>query len=75
MRSHGLSGLTTRDRFDIPQSPGVDERFDDQGIATVGARRTIGFDHEEDARRFHVSPGRVTLVTPDMLGQSIHHIR
>jgi glucose-1-phosphate adenylyltransferase len=35
----------------------------------------IGFDHEEDAHRFHVSPGRVTLVTPDMLGQSIHHIR
>jgi glucose-1-phosphate adenylyltransferase len=35
----------------------------------------IGFDHEEDAHRFHVSPGGVTLVTPDMLGQSIHHIR
>ena len=35
----------------------------------------IGFDHEEDAHRFHVSPGGITLVTPDMLGQSIHHIR
>jgi len=35
----------------------------------------IGFDHEADAHRFHVSPGRITLVTPDMLGQSIHHIR
>ena len=35
----------------------------------------IGFNHEEDAHRFHVSPGGVTLVTPDMLGQSIHHIR
>jgi glucose-1-phosphate adenylyltransferase len=35
----------------------------------------IGFDPEEDAHRFHVSSGGVTLVTPDMLGQSIHHIR
>jgi len=35
----------------------------------------IGYDHEEDAHRFHVSPGGITLVTPDMLGQSIHHIR
>jgi glucose-1-phosphate adenylyltransferase len=35
----------------------------------------IGYDHDEDAHRFHVSPGGITLVTPDMLGQSIHHIR
>jgi glucose-1-phosphate adenylyltransferase len=35
----------------------------------------IGVDREEDAHRFHVSPGGVTLVTPDMLGLSIHHIR
>jgi len=35
----------------------------------------IGFDREEDAKRFHVSQGGVTLVTPDMLGQSIHHVR
>ncbi len=35
----------------------------------------IGFNREEDMHRFHVSPGGITLVTPDMLGQSIHHIR
>jgi glucose-1-phosphate adenylyltransferase len=35
----------------------------------------IGFNREEDAKRFHVSKGGVTLVTPDMLGQSIHHVR
>ena len=35
----------------------------------------IGFDREEDAHRFHVSTGGITLVTPDMLGQSIHQIR
>jgi len=31
----------------------------------------IGEDPEEDARRFHVSPGGVVVVTPDMLGQEI----
>jgi len=31
----------------------------------------IGENPEEDARRFHVSPGGVVVVTPDMLGQDI----
>jgi glucose-1-phosphate adenylyltransferase len=35
----------------------------------------IGFDPEEDAKRFYVSEGGVTLVTPEMLGQQVHHIR
>jgi len=35
----------------------------------------IGFNREEDAKSFHVSPSGITLVTPDMLGQSIHHVR
>ena len=32
----------------------------------------IGFDRERDARLFHVTPGGITLVTPDMLGQALH---
>lgn len=36
---------------------------------------TIGFDHEEDRKRFHVSPEGVVLVTPDALGQTHHRIR
>jgi glucose-1-phosphate adenylyltransferase len=36
---------------------------------------TIGVDAEEDAKRFYVSPGGVILVTPEMLGQEIHHVR
>jgi glucose-1-phosphate adenylyltransferase len=28
----------------------------------------IGYDHAEDARRFHVSPKGIVLVTRDMLG-------
>jgi glucose-1-phosphate adenylyltransferase len=35
----------------------------------------IGEDRAEDAKRFHVSPGGVVLVTPDMLGQKRHYVR
>ncbi|MGZ8165334.1 MAG: GlgC family sugar phosphate nucleotidyltransferase, partial [Methylobacter sp.] len=35
----------------------------------------IGENPQEDAKRFHVSPGGVVLVTPDMLGQRLHYVR
>jgi glucose-1-phosphate adenylyltransferase len=35
----------------------------------------IGEDRAEDEKRFHVSPGGVVLVTPDMLGQNRHYVR
>jgi glucose-1-phosphate adenylyltransferase len=35
----------------------------------------IGEDPEKDAERFHVSPGGIVLVTPEMLGQEFHHVR
>jgi glucose-1-phosphate adenylyltransferase len=35
----------------------------------------IGEDPEEDAERFHVTPGGVVLVTPEMLGQELHYVR
>ena len=35
----------------------------------------IGEDRAEDEKRFHVSPGGVVLVTPDMMGQNRHHVR
>jgi len=34
----------------------------------------IGEDPNEDAKRFYVSEGGVVLVTPDMLGQSLHDL-
>ncbi len=36
---------------------------------------SIGIDTKEDAQQFHITPGGVTLVTPEMLGQEIHHVR
>jgi len=35
----------------------------------------IGKNREDDEKRFYVSPQGVVLVTPDMLGQTIHHVR
>ena len=35
----------------------------------------IGLDREQDSKRFHVSSGGVTLVTPEMLGQVVHRPR
>jgi glucose-1-phosphate adenylyltransferase len=35
----------------------------------------IGLNPEQDRKRFHVSDKGITLVTPDMLGQSLHHAR
>lgn len=35
----------------------------------------IGLNPEEDRKRFYVSEKGITLVTPDMLGQSTHHSR
>lgn len=35
----------------------------------------VGQDQEEDRKRFYVSPKGIVLVTPDMLGQVIHHVR
>ncbi len=36
---------------------------------------TIGYDPDEDRRRFTVTPKGVVLVTPEMLGQYIHYVR
>ncbi|HFQ13850.1 MAG TPA: glucose-1-phosphate adenylyltransferase [Gammaproteobacteria bacterium] len=35
----------------------------------------IGQDPEADKERFYISPGGVVLVTPEMLGQQLHHVR
>lgn len=41
----------------------------------VPAGLVVGEDPESDAERFHVSPGGVVLITPEMLGQVMHYVR
>ena len=41
----------------------------------VPAGTRIGDDLAEDAKRYGVTPKGVVLVTPEMLGQEIHHVR
>ena len=35
----------------------------------------IGENRADDAKKYHVSPGGVVLVTPDMLGQNLRYVR
>jgi len=42
---------------------------------TLPPDTVIGEDREADAKRYYVSPGGVTVVTPEMLGQELHHVR
>jgi glucose-1-phosphate adenylyltransferase len=41
----------------------------------IPANTQIGVDPVEDEKRFYISPNGVVLVTPEMLGQLIHHVR
>jgi glucose-1-phosphate adenylyltransferase len=41
----------------------------------IPAHTVIGYDNEEDAKKFYVSPGGVVLVTPEMFGQERHRVR
>jgi glucose-1-phosphate adenylyltransferase len=34
----------------------------------------IGYDREQDARRFYVSEKGIVVVTPEMLGQDYHRV-
>jgi glucose-1-phosphate adenylyltransferase len=45
----------------------------DQG-ARIPAGLVAGHDIEEDRKRFHVTDKGVTLITPGMLGQQLHHL-
>jgi glucose-1-phosphate adenylyltransferase len=42
---------------------------------TLPAGIRIGVDPIEDRRRFHVTERGIVLVTPEMLGQNVHHAR
>jgi len=40
----------------------------------IPAGTKIGFDIEADKQKYHVSPNGVALITPDMLGQTLHRV-
>ncbi len=58
----------------IEQGCRIHKAIIDRGC-TIPNGMVIGENPEEDARRFHVSPGGVTLVIPEMLGQSTRRVR
>ena len=35
----------------------------------------VGYDSEADRKRFYVTEKGITLITPEMLGQNVHHMR
>ncbi len=41
----------------------------------IPAGLSVGYDTQEDRKRFHVTEKGVTLITPEMLGQHAHYIR
>jgi glucose-1-phosphate adenylyltransferase len=41
----------------------------------IPERLEAGFDPEQDRKRFHVTASGITLITPEMLGQEVHHVR
>ncbi|WP_372965684.1 glucose-1-phosphate adenylyltransferase [Marinobacter sp.] len=57
---------------DIGRNCHIKKAVIDRGCKIPAGTR-IGFDHESDRRRFHVSPKGVVLITPEMLGQDYPH--
>ena len=42
---------------------------------TIPAKTEIGYDRKADEERFYVTEGGIVLVTPEMLGLELHHVR
>ncbi len=59
---------------DIGRNCRIERAVIDKGCR-IPAGMEIGVDPEADAERFYVSEGGVVLVTPEMLGQELHHVR
>ena len=41
----------------------------------IPADTIIGEDRQQDRERFEITPNGVVMVTPEMLGQELHHVR
>jgi glucose-1-phosphate adenylyltransferase len=59
---------------DIAQNCRIQRAVIDKGCE-IPEGTQIGVDPAEDAKRYHVSPNGIVLVTPEMLGSNLHHVR
>ena len=60
---------------EIGQKCNIHRAIIDRG-AKIADGTVIGRDHDDDRKRgFRVTKSGLTLVTPDMLGQALHHTR
>ena len=61
---------------DVDIGPGVRlKRAVVDRYCRLPADLVAGCNPEVDRGRFHVTAGGVTLITPEMLGQEVHHLR
>ena len=69
----GCASAKFDESFDVAVQLGIDPKKSDQtvrGACVLPEGTVVGEDREADARRFRVTPKGITLVTPEMLGQT-----
>lgn len=69
-----ISGVVALPEVKISEHSVVRNAIIDKGCV-IPPGMQIGVDPEQDKKRFYVSPRGIVLVTPEMLGQEIHHVR
>ena len=69
-----VNGVVALPEVTISEHAKVHNAIIDKGCV-IPPGMEIGIDKEKDKKRFHVSPKGIVLVTPEMIGQEIHHVR
>jgi glucose-1-phosphate adenylyltransferase len=59
---------------DIGRNCRIKNAIIDKGC-TIPENTVIGEDLEKDKKQFYISPGGIVLITAEMLGQELHHVR
>ncbi|MBI1424055.1 MAG: glucose-1-phosphate adenylyltransferase [Gammaproteobacteria bacterium] len=69
-----VSGVVALPEASIGEHCKIRNAIIDKGCR-IPAGMEIGLDKEKDRKQFYVSPKGIVLVTPEMLGQELHHVR
>ncbi|MEJ2361201.1 MAG: glucose-1-phosphate adenylyltransferase [Gammaproteobacteria bacterium] len=69
-----VSGVVALPEVTISEHCVIRDAIIDKGCVIPPGMK-IGVDKEKDKKQFYVSPKGIVLVTPEMLGQEIHHVR